>query len=185
MSKGKTTLDASVAKNIIRAGYMQLWLWRGASTSMSARTLNNIDEVPSHYNLTLVDQLDNVTELTDDASIPVTLSNTGAKTYLLTASRKDFVNVEEAAPKPFSITGVFPNPFNPSTTLTFSMEREGKVRGRVFNLSGQVVDTIVEGSLSAGRHSVVWDASGHASGVYIIVLESRGMRDSRKVTLVK
>jgi len=164
--------------------------WRiELTTSFGAIDVNldigNIDEVPENYELTLTSPDMSVTEIDDDTVVQTTLNNAVPTVFILTARRKDAVNVENGPPGKFAITNVAPNPFNPSTVLTFHTEHDGHVRARVFSLGGQVVDTMVDEFLPAGRHSYVWDASGHASGVYVIVVETRGARDSRKVTLLK
>jgi hypothetical protein len=83
-----------------------------------------------------------------------------------------------------------PNPFNPSTTIEFTAPARGEVAVRVFNLRGEVVATLLRGSVDAGRHSVVWngrDASGAAvaSGVYLYQVSGFGESLTRKMALVK
>ena len=80
--------------------------------------------------------------------------------------QKGGVGVEETAPAEFSVAQNSLNPFNPTTTITFSLAMAGDVTIDVFNVAGQKVDTIVDGFVEAGRHSVVWDGSGFSAGVY-------------------
>ena len=89
------------------------------------------------------------------------------------------------SPPVFTLDDPRPNPFNPSTSITFSLGKTGQVRLNVYNILGQNVAMLADGVLSAGSHIVHWDASGSAAGTYIITLECRGRRLSRKVMLVR
>jgi hypothetical protein len=84
----------------------------------------------------------------------------------------------------------FPNPFNPSTEITFSLPTRSEVRLTVYNLLGQQVTTLVNGSLSSGGHRVMWngrDAEGNAvgSGVYFYRLDAGNFSQTKKMLLVK
>lgn len=79
----------------------------------------------------------------------------------------------------------FPNPANPNTTITFSIEHAGNVTLNVYNLSGQRVSTLVDSFLSAGNHSAVFDGRGLSSGIYLYRLESEGFTKNGKFTLLR
>ena len=83
-----------------------------------------------------------------------------------------------------------PNPFNPSTTIHFTLERSGPVNLRVFDAKGRLVSTLAERAFDAGRHAVTWDGrtdDGHAvaSGVYHYVLDTATGREARAMVLLK
>jgi PKD repeat protein len=78
-----------------------------------------------------------------------------------------------------------PNPFNPSTELRFTLPYAGKVTLEVFNVMGQKVSTPVDGYLDAGDHSVTWDGSEAASGIYLYRLQVNDYVESRKMILLK
>jgi hypothetical protein len=83
-----------------------------------------------------------------------------------------------------------PNPFNPRTTLSFSIARDGWVDLAIYDLHGRHVSTLLAGELSAGRHELVWngrDAAGRdvASGVYFVRLSSAGRETAEKLTLAR
>jgi hypothetical protein len=93
-------------------------------------------------------------------------------------------------PGSYALHPNFPNPFNPSTTLSFDLPAAGPVSLKVYNLRGQCVHTLAEGPMDAGAHRVVWpgvDGSGEAlaSGVYFCRLEAGGGTLTRKLLLVK
>jgi len=66
----------------------------------------------------------------------------------------------------------FPNPFNPTTTINFSIAEASNVSIEIFNSAGQKVGTLVDKFINAGTHSVVWDASNYSAGVYFYTIKS-------------
>jgi len=94
------------------------------------------------------------------------------------------VAVEEA-PIAFAVDQNTPNPFNPTTTINFSMAEAGNVTVDVFNVSGQKIDTLVNDYMGTGTHSVVWDASEFSAGVYFYTVKSGSFSKTMKMTLLK
>jgi hypothetical protein len=90
-----------------------------------------------------------------------------------------------ALPNAFSLDGNAPNPFGTRTTVRFALPVTTRVRLVVYDLLGREVSTLVDGELHAGRHSVVWDATGAASGAYVVVMEAEDFRATRRLTLVR
>jgi hypothetical protein len=83
-----------------------------------------------------------------------------------------------------------PHPFNPKTTLRFSMQAAGPAELAIYDLAGRSVAHLVDGPLAAGEHSLVWNGIDDAgapvsSGVYFARLEALGDMQVRKMTLVK
>ena len=95
------------------------------------------------------------------------------------------VAVTDATPGAFTVAQNSPNPFNPTTTINFSIATPGKVTVDIYNVAGQKVDTLVNGSMSAGSHSVVWNASKFSTGVYFYTVKSGSFSKTMKMTLVK
>ena len=93
--------------------------------------------------------------------------------------------VEEEAPVAFSVAQNTPNPFNPTTTINFTLVREGQVSIDVFNVAGQKVATLANDVMTAGSHSVSWDANGIAAGVYFYTVKSGDYSKTMKMTLLK
>ena len=89
-------------------------------------------------------------------------------------------------PSEFGLGQNFPNPFNPTTTIPFTVH-SGNDRTRiiVFDLLGREIATLVDERLPAGSYSAVWDASGRASGSYIIRMSTADGSFHRRVLLVK
>ena len=80
---------------------------------------------------------------------------------------------------------VYPNPFNPSTTISFYAESESNVNLAIYDLNGRLVETLVNHSISEGSHSIQWDASEQSSGIYIVQLRFDNSVHSSKIMLVK
>ena len=96
------------------------------------------------------------------------------------------VSGEELPPGDFVLHPNYPNPFNPTTRLAFSLANQGKAVLRVFDLFGREVRTVFDGEATAGRtHQVVFDGAGLSSGMYIVRLESGNRVASRKIMLMK
>jgi hypothetical protein len=94
-------------------------------------------------------------------------------------------------PTSFSIDGVFPNPFNPQTTIIYALPRASMVEFRIFDIAGQQVWCSDTGSvIPPGRYELVWngtDASGRnlSSGTYILRMTAGDFGDVRKIVLVR
>jgi len=93
--------------------------------------------------------------------------------------------VEDAAPAAFTVAQNTPNPFNPTTTINFNLAKQGQVSVDVFNVAGQKVASLLNDTLKAGSHSVTWDASGVAAGVYFYTVKSGDFSKTMKMTLLK
>ncbi|MCD6308280.1 MAG: T9SS type A sorting domain-containing protein, partial [Candidatus Latescibacteria bacterium] len=95
------------------------------------------------------------------------------------------VGVANDAPAAFSVEQNAPNPFNPTTTINFTLAEAGDVAVEVYNTAGQKVATLSDGFMGAGAHSVEWDASSFSSGVYFYTVKSGGLSKTMKMTLMK
>jgi hypothetical protein len=97
------------------------------------------------------------------------------------------VNVPDPieVPDHFMLGQNFPNPFNPRTTIRFSLPYETHVRVEVFDLLGRKVRTLLDEKLPRGTHSLVWDASQQASGVYYYRLQTNEAVLTRAMLLQK
>ena len=106
----------------------------------------------------------------------------------------DQVFVRQAAgqglPQVYAFQQNFPNPFNPGTTIQYSLPEAGPVSLKVYDIAGQMVRHLVNQHQNAGSHQAVWDgldASGAptANGVYIYELKAGEFRALRKMLLIK
>ncbi|MCH8486614.1 MAG: phospholipase D-like domain-containing protein [Candidatus Cyclonatronum sp.] len=100
------------------------------------------------------------------------------------------VNIDDTGyevPMVASLSQNYPNPFNPTTNLSFELPNQEQVTINVYDITGRVVATLVRNeSMSAGRHTVSFDASRLASGVYLYSMQlGSGQQFTRKMTLIK
>ncbi|MEQ9308001.1 MAG: T9SS type A sorting domain-containing protein [Balneolaceae bacterium] len=92
---------------------------------------------------------------------------------------------KEVLPTEFKLNAAYPNPFNPSTVLSFELPEAGKVRVDVYDISGRLVSVLTNQNFQAGVHSLTLDASNLASGVYLVRADIAGTLQSQKITLIK
>jgi hypothetical protein len=90
-----------------------------------------------------------------------------------------------SAPASFAMVGANPNPFNPATTLSFSLPEVARVTLNVFDVQGRLVATLVNGLREAGQHQVTFDGSNLSSGVYLYTLTAGSYSATGKMVLMK
>ena len=88
-------------------------------------------------------------------------------------------------PTEFILDSVYPNPFNPSTNISFAIPFDSKVEVGIYDISGRLVAELVNDIVAAGYHDIKWNASNEASGVYIVKMEADGFFDTQKMMLIK
>lgn len=94
------------------------------------------------------------------------------------------------APRAFELYPNHPNPFNPETLIRFSLPKAGQAKLTIYNITGQIVRTLVNDNLGAGLHSFRWDGRNNngevsPSGIYIYEVVSNGQRQAKRMTLTK
>lgn len=95
------------------------------------------------------------------------------------------VDVDLTKTLDYNLTQNFPNPFNPTTSISFSLPKSGVVKLTVYNLLGQEIKTLVNGFKESGVHHVNFNAKDLNSGIYIYKIETTDYTQTRKMTLVK
>ncbi len=100
------------------------------------------------------------------------------------------IHLEVEAPRAFSLSPNYPNPFNPATTLAFELPQASRVTLTVFDVLGREIVRLAEGDFEPGRHELVFDARDAASGLYIARMVAEGEEGNistkiRRMTLVK
>jgi len=128
-----------------------------------------------------------------DLVIPNVQVNLGEDTLLSIPLRRTNVEADDdtQSPEPldFGLTN-YPNPFNPSTTISFIVPDTGITSLSVFNIKGQRVNVLYNGLLSKGHHSFIWNGldemgSTVSSGVYFAKVEMNGMTQTHRMVLIK
>jgi len=104
-----------------------------------------------------------------------------AETYGTSAPEKNLAG----RPDGYKLSQAYPNPFNPTTQITFAVPTAGKVALKVYNINGQEVASLFNGNMAAGTKTLTFDASKLASGVYLYRMEAGDFAQTRKMVLVK
>jgi len=148
-----------------------------------------------------------VTEETTETSInDETLSENGTYLYAIKAtysgnhiSETAFSNSIEVTnvdtdnnevPAETKLYGNYPNPFNPTTTISFSLKETGNVSLDIYNVKGQLVKTLLNGELEAAQHKVTWNGKDNndrnvSSGIYFSRLNASRLTSTKKMLLLK
>jgi len=111
--------------------------------------------------------------------------NGGARIFKTTYIVTDVEPVSNLVPTDYELQQNFPNPFNPSTKIQFSIPEEGFVSLDVFNSLGEKVSTLVSESLNAGTYKYDWNASVLPSGIYFYSLTAENFKQTKKLVLMK
>ncbi len=146
----------------------------------SVNAVGNIDTT-KRYSFT-----DRVGSLTSAKYRIVQITNDGAQevsptiNVIITGIGKGIIS-----PFTYSLDQNFPNPFNPSTQIFFSLATREKVKLKIFDVLGREVATAVNDIMDAGRHSVHWNAANASSGVYFYRIETNNFVNTKKMMVVK
>ncbi|MBU36065.1 MAG: hypothetical protein CMG29_02490 [Candidatus Marinimicrobia bacterium] len=92
---------------------------------------------------------------------------------------------DELLPNAFKLYEPFPNPFNPSITIRFSVGTTDLLSLRVFDITGRLVETLVDDEINPGEYSFQWHAKNQPSGIYFVKLTSEQKSQTRKILLLK
>lgn len=151
--------------------------------------IDGIEQLPNDFSVLLL--LDIGTQILIESDQQIRLPDDSRSTRLLIGRIETIqLAASDALPANFILKQNFPNPFNPNTSLRFSLPVSGQVQLVVYNLLGQQVRLLVDRPMAAGVHTVVWDgrlADGNlaASGVYFYRLISDNFVASKKMVLIK
>ncbi len=104
------------------------------------------------------------------------------KTVVVTATSSTLM---QKRPLGFELAQNFPNPFNPTTTIQFTLPQDDVVRLKVYDAIGQEVQTLVNGRTAKGTHKVHFNAANLSSGVYFYRLETSAYSETKKMLLLK
>jgi hypothetical protein len=121
-------------------------------------------------------------ELTNQAGIPYSVSWTDGTVTIIPTDVDDHGT---PLPGEFALLQNHPNPFNPTTTIAFTLQKSTDITITIFNISGQVVDRIDLGREAAGLHSFEYSGAKLASGIYTYRLTGDGVSQARQMVLVK
>jgi len=93
--------------------------------------------------------------------------------------------VESNSPREFAITGNYPNPFNPETNIKFRTAVTGNIQINIYDISGKLVEELMNRNLAAGEHEIKWNAARYSSGIYFCRMTTEKESYMHKMVLVK
>jgi len=105
--------------------------------------------------------------------------------YVITPSTSIDLNENDGLPGKFTLSQNYPNPFNPTTAIGYAIPEDSYVKLSIYDISGHLIETLVNEYHQAGQYNVKWNASKYSSGIYISRLESSHGTHSRKMILIK
>ena len=116
----------------------------------------------------------------------VIVASPGAGEILINFSEREEFDVSSPLPGNPKIQKLYPNPFNPSLSISFSIPNDEITRVAIYNTIGEQVEVVRESEmLSAGNYTLFWNAASHPSGMYIVQIQTKSFTDARKDLLVK
>jgi hypothetical protein len=95
------------------------------------------------------------------------------------------VNFSNALPIKTELTDAYPNPFNPTSTINYGLNTTGHVEIMVYDATGRLVEELVNQNQTAGYHSITWNASNQASGMYFAKMVAGDVVQTQKLVLLK
>ncbi|MBC8196498.1 MAG: multicopper oxidase domain-containing protein [Candidatus Marinimicrobia bacterium] len=140
-------------------------------------SINGNDIVQTANGITLIYNMNGkleteLFELSENSTDFVVSSSMGKEVELQTVSQ-------------FAILDNYPNPFNPSTTISYQLNQSGQININIFDLNGKLIDELVNDYKEMGNYSINWNGSNLANGVYIVKLHSNEFTEMKKITLLK
>jgi hypothetical protein len=117
-----------------------------------------------------------------------------SRAFRVVAGRTEYVEKQSngipVIPLEYSLSQNFPNPFNPVTTIQYSLANSGTVNLEIFNILGQKVRTMVNGPQRIGEYSVTWDGKDNhgillSTGIYYYQIQANTYRSVKKMTFIK
>ena len=164
----------------------------------------NIDELPGHISLTLVDNItgsevyvdyENEYTFTTEPKGSFSAGYDGPiGTYPVVGEPRFTLNVtydalgqndDSTLPSDFALHPVYPNPFNPSATISFDIPEISTVELNVYDVKGSLIETLLKDTMKPGKHRYTWEPQGLPSGVYLVKLKAGNKSFTQKITYIK
>lgn len=144
----------------------------GSFYSADISSMTDYDSTALDLKVVLYDASLNITECTFEPAVAI-------GKFKGTTSIQDVAS-GIVAPREYELSNNYPNPFNPSTTLKFSLPEESFLKVEIFNVVGQKLTTLAEEKRKAGAYSLVWNAEKYPSGIYFCRFRAEGTRHFEK-----
>ena len=97
----------------------------------------------------------------------------------------DIANEDNVLPLDLQLHPNYPNPFNPSTMISFTINNNIKVLLEIYDIKGRKIETLINSELRAGQHNIAWNGAQYSSGIYFVNLKTANFDRKQKITLLK
>ena len=156
----------------------------------------NLDKIASANQLTSVIDF-NITPLTTNTEVSpvivfdnIIIAGENGQELDYPNSFEYQVSNSDLIPTTTSLSNVYPNPFNPSTTIDYTLSVNSDVNLSIYDMQGRMVRSLVSGNQDAGTYNVVWNglndnSEQSASGIYLVMMEANGNIYQQSITLLK
>ena len=95
------------------------------------------------------------------------------------------ISFSNVLPIKTELTDTYPNPFNPTTSINYGLEKDGHVEIMIYDATGRLVEELVNGHQDGGSYSITWNASNQASGMYFAKMIAGDVVQTQKLVLLK
>ncbi len=164
------------------ASFVKVYNLTGGTSTYQQIALD-IDALASSNGLTLSSTF--VVKFQQYDNYPITTDGMAFDDIVVTGNGTSVAKNDGTLPDEFALLQNFPNPFNPATTISFALPEASDVELIIYNIAGQEVTRLINGHFEAGVHSIEWDASAKASGIYFYRLRAGDFVESKKMVLLK
>jgi acyl-CoA thioesterase-1 len=148
-------------------GFLQMTGYKDAADNTDFRVTLQVDKTASFYNITYFDQTDVISD-----TLHLTNLGTGIERNAL-------------EPRITALQNNYPNPFNPETTIQYTLSESSQAVVSIYNARGQKITELVNEVQPAGHYTVVFNAAGMSSGLYVAELKTNGQVAQNKIMLIK
>ena len=156
--------------------------WNGEYTDIPAMGIDGFDDTFGYIETGMLPEFklfrESTGELIDMSSDKIAPWNNNEMTFI-SLSRK------EEIPASVALNPAYPNPFNPSTQISFDIAHEGFINLSIYDINGRLVEVLASDIIKVGSHSLIWNAQSYASGIYFVHLITENISLSQKLILVK
>jgi hypothetical protein len=160
-----------------------IYLAAGTMTQMAVCKVNS--NGTSGWTIAVPGAYANGIDIGNDNSVYVVGGNTAGATLKILQGVTSVSGNENTNPSKYYLGNNYPNPFNPSTKISFGMQKSGFAEITIYDITGKAVKTILNKFMNAGSHTIDFNASGLSSGTYMYKLTTADFTETKKMILTK
>ena len=168
---------------------LDIWQLHGKTSWMSIEPNSGSILPEEQQELTLMLEATDLIPMEYPGELKFTHNGIGRETFVpvdLTVVNPNPIQPEDSGlPLEFDISTVYPNPFNSMTSINYELPIQSNVTLNVHDITGRIVESLINSNKTAGRHTVTWKANRYTSGLYFIKMNAGDYTTTQKVMLIK